>query len=267
MKYLAFILSFTLAFSFFGVSPVLAAAPSDYVSCWDLNETSGTRYDANTTNSNDLTDNNTVGYSTTSKAGNSADFIEANVETLSITDAASVGLEPAQYTFAIWVHLDNVNGGEYFGGKAAVSTHSSPYAAYSWMTGGDANRYFSIQGNEGPTTAYTAESNIAATASTWYHLVATYNGTTLKGYVNNVEKISVAKAATYYNDGVFRLGGHTTYPNLDYTMDGRMDVAEVYDRALSVAEIDALYNSGSGVSCTGRAVGEATPAHESIIYY
>ena len=42
------------------------------VSYWALDETSGTRYDSH--GSNDLTDNNTVGY-TTGVQGNAADFI------------------------------------------------------------------------------------------------------------------------------------------------------------------------------------------------
>lgn len=62
---------------------------SGIVSYWKLDETSGTRVDS--IGSNDLTDNNTVGYGT-GKVSNAADFEADNSEYLSVANNASINL-------------------------------------------------------------------------------------------------------------------------------------------------------------------------------
>ena len=68
-----------------------ASSLADYDSylkaVWAMEETSGTRADS--VNSHDLTDNNTVLYGT-GKYGNAADFDLANVEYLSVADHADI---------------------------------------------------------------------------------------------------------------------------------------------------------------------------------
>src|SRR5690606_5066683 len=75
------------------------------VSWWTLGETSGTRYDSHGTNH--LTDNNTVGSALGKLGGISAQFVAANIESLSINDNASLSLNNTNFTIATWVKLSS----------------------------------------------------------------------------------------------------------------------------------------------------------------
>jgi hypothetical protein len=82
----------------------------------------------------------------------------------------------------------------------------------------------------------------------WTHFAATYDGSALRIYVNGV-----CENHTTYTNGIFpgtgdlrigaavlNAGGGALYP-----FGGRIDEPAVYSRALSRAEIQAIYNSGS----------------------
>jgi len=77
------------------------------VSHWSCDEASGVRYDSNTTNSNDLTDNNTV-LAATGLLSNACDFESSSSEYLSITDVAQIGLDfSTAFTIAYWVNFES----------------------------------------------------------------------------------------------------------------------------------------------------------------
>ncbi len=77
---------------------------------------------------------------------------------------------------------------------------------------------------------------------TWQHVVATYDGATLKVYINGVLENSSASSGTLTSTNNLALGadwsGATVQP-----FDGRMDEVRLYNRALSAGEIAALYQS------------------------
>ena len=87
--------------------------------------------------------------------------------------------------------------------------------------------------------------------STWYHLVATCDGTNASIYVNGtlrrtsfVDTNYVATAAgTRIGSSICCLGSE------DFT--GLIDEVAIYDRALSSNEILASYNAGAGGNCPG----------------
>lgn len=73
----------------------------DITSWWTCDEESGTRVDS--VGSNDLTDNNTVLYTSSGMANNACSFTRANTEYLSIADASQTGLEMnTAYTITMW---------------------------------------------------------------------------------------------------------------------------------------------------------------------
>ena len=75
------------------------------VAFWKLEEGSGNRSDEGP-NSITLTDNNTVGQDASGKIGNAADFISANAEFLSSTDA-NLFRGDTDFSWAGWVKFDN----------------------------------------------------------------------------------------------------------------------------------------------------------------
>lgn len=79
----------------------------------------------------------------------------------------------------------------------------------------------------------------------WHHVVITYNGTTMKGYFDGTEVVSVARSG----DGA---GGPNTFGILKNTVDntyqleGLVDEVGVWTKALISQEVTDLYNGGSG---------------------
>ena len=93
-----FLLLVCLPFSAFAFTPT----SDDLVSYWSCDETSGSRVDSHGTN--DLTDNNTVGY-VEGVIGNACYFNGANSEYLSINDASQSGLDDdVDYSLSFWLH-------------------------------------------------------------------------------------------------------------------------------------------------------------------
>ena len=82
--------------------------------------------------------------------------------------------------------------------------------------------------------------------NTWRHVIVTYDGIVIKGYINGEERYSrdqtgvLANAISTYNIGT-RL---RTSDALSFT--GKMDEVAVWNRALSSNEVSELYNNGAG---------------------
>ena len=97
--------------------------------------------------------------------------------------------------------------------------------------------------------ATTKDTGSALSYNTWYHMVITYNGTTLKGYINGAE---VASASVTYNsphdDGLtvhhllWGAGSGTNMGDGTY-YDGRMAEIRTYSDALTAPYVLANYNA------------------------
>jgi chitodextrinase len=81
----------------------------------------------------------------------------------------------------------------------------------------------------------------ALTLNTWAHLAATYNGATVRLYVNGVQVASRAQTgAIATSTNPLQIGGDTIYGQY---FAGRIDEARIYNRALSVTEIQSDMNT------------------------
>jgi hypothetical protein len=84
-------------------------------------------------------------------------------------------------------------------------------------------------------------------SNTWYHLAETYDGTTLKLYVNGSLDTQLAVTGPIITTTQpVRIGGGSAPGTLLYSFNGMIDEPSIYDRALSQAEIQAIYNAGVG---------------------
>jgi hypothetical protein len=84
------------------------------------------------------------------------------------------------------------------------------------------------------------DSSTAVPAATWVHLAGTYDGATLRVYVNGVLSASRAVTGTLCsNASPLGIGAkiNVATGGVEAYFDGRIDDLEVYDRALSAAEI------------------------------
>jgi hypothetical protein len=78
-------------------------------------------------------------------------------------------------------------------------------------------------------------------ADEWYHAAATYDGTTIRLYVNGQEKGSekVLLNTAALTSTIGRLDREGSY------FDGIIDDVRIYNRALSDEQVKALYQSGA----------------------
>jgi len=75
----------------------------------------------------------------------------------------------------------------------------------------------------------------ALAANTWTHLAATYDGATLRFYVNAVQVSSIARTGNLaMSTNPLQIGGDSLYGQF---FQGKIDDVRVYNRALSVSEI------------------------------
>jgi hypothetical protein len=78
----------------------------------------------------------------------------------------------------------------------------------------------------------------------WSHLASTYDGSTLRLYVNGVLVSSTAAAGSLAaSSGVLRIGGNGVWPEW---FAGLIDEVRVYNRALTAGEIQTDTNTAIG---------------------
>jgi hypothetical protein len=76
------------------------------------------------------------------------------------------------------------------------------------------------------------------TANTWYHLILIRRSAPWEIYIDGVTKNIVSSANPNLPSGNFRIGNAEGIP-----LNGLVDSVRFYNRALSVAEISAIYNA------------------------
>ncbi len=105
-----------------------------------------------------------------------------------------------------------------------------------------------MTGNDWTGSVLTSTRTMAG--NTWYHIVATYDGSVKYLYINGIREPDSVNTSgslgpnTYHRD--FTLGSYDHTANGDYVnfFGGKMDDVRIYNRALSNAEIAAIYEAG-----------------------
>lgn len=251
MKYvLASLIVFLSTFGFASAADILTDYSTGLQACWDLDEESGTRFDA-TANNNDLTDNNTVLFGT-GVIDNAADFERANSEYLSITNAAQTGLGfTGDITLSAWVNVESApsGGGNYFimgkytGGSAetyALAYRDSGGLKIDWQTNSSGG---STGGNQ-------CQWAVNLGTATYHHLFlfSDASATTAELWVDGVSQGVVdcgTETSVGTNSAPFRIGATGNPANY---FDGLVDIAVAWSGDRS-ANVSGVYNAGAGIAC------------------
>lgn len=149
---------------------------------------------------------------------------------VTVNDAASLDLT-AGITLEAWVHpTDSMTGWRSVLLKDAPPEHASYYLAAN----SDANR---------PAVGVFISNNQSFAVGpqlalyTWAHLAGTYDGITLRLYLNGSEVARRAQPGPIEaSDGVLRIGGNGVWGEF---FNGQLDEIRIYNRALSATEIRA----------------------------
>jgi len=157
----------------------------------------------------------------------------------------------SQLSISSWVNLYNFEpccGGNEDGfilAKGDGLWWNPTYALGYYKTGTPNTALFNVKGTPLPGTT-------ELIAGTWYHLVGTYDGSTMKLYVNGVLEGTVGRSGPIIPDGCDLVIGGSNLGGCGFqgmfTVNGKVDEVALYSRALSESEVADLYNDGSGRS-------------------
>jgi len=113
--------------------------------------------------------------------------------------------------------------------------------AYSLNASNDAGPLFPAGGGRFNGTGTWISGTSASPVNAWTHVALTYDGATLKLYVNGVQAVSQARTgAVETNGNPLRIGGNVPFGEF---FQGLIDEVRVYNRALSQAEIQTDMNT------------------------
>ena len=213
-------------------NPQTIAAPS---AIWSMDEgTDSMIYDA-TENNNDGTLHEatwTNGVSGTALDFNTNKYVQ-------VADSASLDLTNAM-TISCWVKADSWASQNVYAEIVRKFVGGSSGSGYILCRENLTNRWMIlVVTTDGGQLVCTPE----LSAGQWYHIAATFDGTSLKIYRNGTldGQVTFAQSTILTNNEPLTIGGHG---DPDYgALDGQIDEVKIFKRALSASEIQAEYEA------------------------
>jgi hypothetical protein len=216
---------FSISFS------VANAAGPGPVAAYSFNEGSGTSVGDSSGNGHTGTISGAA-WTTQGKFGNALSFDGVN-DWVTVNSSALLSLTTAM-TVEAWVFPTTSSGARNVLIKEGINRDT--YNLYARSGGGKSEIYAFIGGQN-----RSAESNAVA-ANVWTHIAGTYDGTTLRLYINGVEVAAnnLASGSILTSNNPLRIGGNSIWGEF---FQGRIDEIRIYARALTQAEIQLNMNT------------------------
>ena len=203
-------------------------------------------------NSFNLTNSNVVAFNA-AKFNNGADFgASNNSKSLYITN--TLGITGGSISISTWIKLQTEIGSSIYSlvAQEDVSSRVSNLLCYDYNGGTRRINFWRVrQGVAIDGGAY----NITLGTSSWYHIVYTYDGSNIMGYVNGSLVFGPSASSGNGTSGgvtVFSMGSN--YAGATWYSSHISDDTAIFSRALTPTEISNLYNTNikkyGGVSNT-----------------
>lgn len=212
------------------------ALATSVVSHWKLDESSGNITDSAGSNTGTNTGTTTF---TTGKLNNGASF-NGSSQYFDMGTPASLNIT-GNITMSAWIKTTQGSGTE----GAIISNYNSGGSKCQYqMKVYNSAGTITIRYNINNTSQQELQSVGSITSNVWTHVVGTYDGSTIRLYINGKLDTSVSATQTppssgYGNTAIGRAG---SYNGLYY--NGMIDEATIWSRALSLDEILQIYNNG-----------------------
>jgi Concanavalin A-like lectin/glucanases superfamily len=161
----------------------------------------------------------------------------------------ATALEPSAITVEAWVKRSGSPGlWRYVVSKGATGCVAASYGLYSGFTGGLS---FYVAAGSGFSFTLSPEAGTSVWDGQWHHAAGTFDGSTVRLYVDGVEVGSGTPATAPIGYGLWTsndllIGSYGGCAGLDF--DGAVDEPKIWSRALSAAEIKL---SAQGYSFSG----------------
>lgn len=207
-----------------------------------------------------LVNNNSIVFDVTGKIGNAASSTDSNTNK-TLSTSTNMGIDGTTTTISAWF-------------KSGADPASGVFqVAVDLMSANTSVEYMLIYRNQAGTIKvqwdrgkYTVADQLVSTsttltAGTWYHLLLTYDGATVTGYLNGKSQGTVSASGNGATGGnSFAIMGRQ-FDGSGFAV-GMVDETGVWNKVLTATEISDLYNSGDGstmtTSCGSSGVGEGS---------
>ncbi len=210
------------------------SAPAGRVSQW---KGEGNANDSLGTNNATLQSGATF---TAGKVGQAFDLPNGTNAYLRVPDSSTLKLQ--QFTVEAWVKETNSSGTSCIFCKGSLTGTNNSYA----LTYGAGGLFFSTHNDS------TSIGTAVANTSIWHHVAGTFDGSSQKVYLDGVLVASGVNASPIiYEPGSIPLtiGADLTAGSANHFFEGQIDEPAFYNRALSEAEIQSVFNAGGGGTC------------------
>ena len=227
-------------------APAVAIDDGNLQGYWDMETESGTREDGSS-NGNDLTDNNTVLFSSSSWFGlYAADFEAGNSEYLSIADGSQSGLDIiGDMTACGWVQPESLSGS--MAALAKFDTNGNERAYWLGLT---ATVYQAIISDNGTNTSTPVSKWTLPAAATWAHIAVMFDASEgiVRVWVDGIpEGIKFSGFVALNNSAdAFHIGSSLATTATEF-LDGLADDFMIFDRIISGAELEYIRASSIAV--------------------
>jgi glucose/arabinose dehydrogenase len=199
------------------------------VGAYSFNEGTGTTL----TDRSGTGNNGTISGATWSAAGRNGGALSFDGVNDQVTVADASSLDVPRMTLGAWV-FPTALGGLW---RTVLLKEQPGQLAYALYANTDTSRpsgHVYVGGDRD------VRGTAALPTNAWTHLAATYDGSTLRLYVNGVQASSLSLVGSILtSSGALRLGGNTVWGEW---FAGRLDDVRIYNRALSAAEVQADMN-------------------------
>ena len=205
------------------------------VAYWKLDESSGNATDS--VGSYTAT-NNSVTYA--SALINNWGSFDWSTSWLSFTNSRWLNGSSQNYSYSLWARpTSNMSAQKVFLNNVDATYHNYNYIEfYSW-----AMRLVRVRGWVAADVLNVTQ---AMNGGTWYHIVGTYNWTTLTLYINGT---SIGTKASSGNWTSSYSNQSAIWADVAWgtKFDGKIDEVGVWNRAITSTEVTSLYNWWSGI--------------------
>lgn len=215
------------------LSATVAAA--NLISWWKMDEVSGaSSFTGESDNAVGGTLNNGLTFDGSSGVLNGALNLPAGAAYGTVSDDAIYDL--STFTISCWLKR-NTDSGTY---EVAISKFLGTGNHREWLLGITNTDRAYLQASANGSSNATATSTSTVPLATWTHLTGTFDGATLRLYLNGAEVDTAALAGLHNGTAEIAIGAANTGTNRNFV--GLIDDVRIYNMALTSAEVLALYD-------------------------
>jgi len=214
------------------------------VGYWKMDESSWTEDSADVVDSSGNGNTGTVKDDATvvaGKFGNGGSF-DGDGDYVSVTDVASLDITD-ELTLSVWIKQDTAQE-QAFLGKWDYSANQRSYNMEFYSA--NAFRFaLSSDGNWDADNSLTYATGF--TTDVWYHMVCTYDGSTMRVYKDGAEVANKDRSISIHSgSAAATIAASLSNGVAAQHFDGSIDEVRIYNRALSEKEVRDLYNWAPG---------------------